>query len=77
MPISGFKMGNYRIWLRCILSDYSGRPMMQFYQNKLYYESYTNRPIAWRYESGDLVWSNMASEDAGTLHETREKISKK
>lgn len=77
MPISGFRMGNYRIWVRCSLSDYSGRPMMQFYQNSRYYESFANRPIAWPDGQGGFSWSNIAEEDARTVQNTRETLSKK
>lgn len=64
MPITGFRMGNYRLWVRCILSDYQGRPMLQFYQNAQYYEKYVKRPMAWYDEAGKLVWSTVEAEDA-------------
>ncbi len=64
MPITGFRMGNYRLLARCSLSDYHGRPMLQFYQNARYYEKYAQRPMAWYDEAGKLVWWTVEDEDA-------------
>lgn len=64
MPITGFRMGNYWLWARCSLSDYQGRPMLQFYQNARYYEKYAQRPMAWYDDAGKLVWSTIEDEDA-------------
>lgn len=64
MPIIGYTMKEYRIWVRCTLSENNGRPALQFFNNANYYNMFMDRPIAWRGQDGVMEWSTIKDEDA-------------
>ena len=70
-PITFCRMGHYQVAIRRSLSNYNGRPHLQFYNNKNYYAKLMNRRIAALNTDGTLNWSTMAQEDARLRVEQR------
>lgn len=63
-PITLFPMGDYILFVRRSVSDYTGRPKFNFYNNKDYYQKMMGRKIAFRNQDGSLEWSTIAEEEA-------------
>lgn len=61
--IKVFKINEYFIWVKCSVVDYSGRPYIQVFSNEKYYESFSNRLVAWRNEDNSLTWSTIKDEE--------------
>lgn len=62
-PITIFKTKDYFIWIRCSVSEYSGRPYIQLFSNEDYYDDFSSRSLAWKGRDGKLVWSTIKEED--------------
>lgn len=62
MPITGYTMGKYSVWVRCIRSTYRGRPLIELVQNADYYEKFANRKVAWHTVDGQMQWSTIVQE---------------
>ena len=62
-PIIFFRMGDYLVMVRRSLSKYCGRPRLQFYSNKNYYEKLMNRRTARPNPDGTLAWSTLAEDE--------------
>jgi hypothetical protein len=58
-PITGFLMKDYYLWVRCSRSPHKGRPFIQLYNNKDYYEKIMNRRIAYIDKDGQIRRTNM------------------
>lgn len=63
-PIQFFQMGQYQLVVRQSVSTHHGRPCLQFYNNKNYFDKLMNRPTATPDANGNLTWSTMRDEDA-------------
>lgn len=61
-PITFYRMGQCQIVVRRSLSNHHGRPRLQFYNNKNYYDKLMNRRTAWLNSQGSLTWSTMAQD---------------
>ena len=64
-PITTFSMGEYSLWVRASGSQQCGRQYLQFFNNADYFRKFTNRPMAWRGENGEMVWSTLAEQLSG------------
>jgi len=67
--VTVYPMRNYKLWVRCILSEHSGRPTLQFYKNNDYYCQFVNREVAWRDNKGNLVRKTLAEHDRNVCEE--------
>lgn len=64
--IKVFRVNDYFIWVKCSVANYSGRSYIQVFSNEKYYESFSNRLVAWRNKDNSLTWSTIKEEEEKT-----------